>query len=427
MVSGCIVKAVVCVTLKIKNTMNMDIDAIRADFPILKEKVYGKDLVYFDNAATGQKPQCVLDKIVDVYSTQNSNIHRGVHYLSQKATMAHEEARERIARFIGANHAREIIFTRGTTESINLVATCYCDRYCSEGDEIVITAMEHHANIVPWQMAAERKGLKLRVAGINERGELDMEELKGLLNERTRLIAVAHASNVLGTINPIKEIITLAHEKGIHVMVDGAQAVAHTKVNVQELDADFYVFSGHKLYGPNGIGVLYGKEHLLDEMPPYQGGGEMIAQVSFEKTTYNELPFKYEAGTPDYVGSVALCSAIDYIENIGLEAIGAYEDELLQYATAEMKKIPGMRIIGEAKEKCSLISFLVGNIHPFDLGMLLDKMGIAIRTGHHCAQPLIDLLGLPGTARASFSFYNNKTEIDYFITQLKRAISILES
>lgn len=406
--------------------MSLDITTIRQEFPILQEQVYGKDLVYFDNAATTQKPRAVLDKIEEVYTTQNANIHRGVHYLSQKATMAHENAREVVANFIGAAHAREIIFTRGTTESINLIATSYCSQFCKEGDEILISAMEHHANIVPWQMAAERLGLKLKVIPILENGDLDMEAYKGLLNSKTRLVSIAHASNVLGTINPIAEIIQLAHANGSHILIDGAQAVAHTEVDVVALDADFYVFSGHKLYGPNGIGILYGKEELLNAIPPYQGGGEMIANVSFEKTTYNELPFKFEAGTPDYVGSVALAEAIKYIQSIGIKAIAKYEEELLNYATEKMMKIPEMRIIGNAKEKCSLISFLVGSIHPYDLGMLLDKTGIAIRTGHHCAQPLIDLLGIPGTARASFSFYNTKEEIDYFITQLLRVIQILQ-
>ena len=406
--------------------MQLDVNLLRNDFPILQEQVYGKELVYFDNAATTQKPISVLDKIQEVYTTRNANIHRGVHFLSQKATMAHEAARERVAEFMGAAHSREIIFTRGTTESINLVASSYCEQFCKPGDEVLISAMEHHANIVPWQMAAARYGFTLKVIPITEIGELDMTAYQELLSEHTRLVSIAHASNVLGTINPIKEIIALAHAKGAHVLVDGAQAVAHTEVDVQALDADFYVFSGHKIYGPNGIGILYGKEELLNAIPPYQGGGEMIANVSFEKTTYNELPFKFEAGTPDYVGSVALAEALAYVQAIGLEKIAAYEDELLHYATEQMMTIPEMRIIGTAKHKCSLISFLVGNIHPYDLGMLLDKTGIAIRTGHHCAQPLIDLLGLPGTARVSFAFYNTKAEIDYFIAQLKRVIMILQ-
>ena len=406
--------------------MQLDVNLLRNDFPILQEQVYGKELVYFDNAATTQKPISVLEKIQEVYTTRNANIHRGVHFLSQKATMAHEVARERVAEFMGAAHSREIIFTRGTTESINLVASSYCEQFCKPGDEVLISAMEHPANIVPWQMAAARYGFTLKVIPITEIGELDMTAYQELLSEHTRLVSIAHASNVLGTINPIKEIISLAHAKGAHVLVDGAQAVAHTEVDVQALDADFYVFSGHKIYGPNGIGVLYGKEELLNAIPPYQGGGEMIANVSFEKTTYNELPFKFEAGTPDYVGSVALAEALAYVQAIGLEKIAAYEDELLHYATEQMMTIPEMRIIGTAKKKCSLISFLVGNIHPYDLGMLLDKTGIAIRTGHHCAQPLIDLLGLPGTARVSFAFYNTKAEIDYFIAQLKRVIMILQ-
>ncbi len=403
-----------------------NLDAIRADFPILSEKVYGKPLVYFDNAATTQKPLCVLNKITEVYTTQNANIHRGVHYLSQKATMAHENARQTVADFIGARSSKEIVFTRGTTESINLVATSFTERFCTAGDEIVFTQMEHHANIVPWQMAAQRAGLILRVAPINERGELILEELDKLLTPKTKLLTLAHISNVLGTINPVKEIIQMAHKKGIRVLIDGAQAVAHSGVNVADLDADFYVFSGHKIYGPTGIGVLYGKSELLEELPPYQGGGEMIQNVTYEKTTYNELPYKFEAGTPDYVGSVALATALDYVTNIGIERIASYENELLEYATAKLLEIPDMRIIGTAAHKCSVISFVIAGIHPFDLGTLLDKTGVAVRTGNHCAQPLIDLLEVPGTVRISFAFYNTREEIDYFIAQLKRCIAILK-
>ncbi len=406
--------------------MSFDIDNIRNDFPILAEKIYGKPLVYLDNAATTQKPRCVLDKITTTYATQNANIHRGIHYLSQKATLAHEAARQTIATFIGARSTNEIVFTRGTTESINLLASIFTDRFCQPDDEIVITQMEHHSNIVPWQMAAERHRLHLRVAPIDERGELRLDELEKLLNHRTRLVAVAHISNVLGTVNPVKRIIEMAHAHGAKVLIDGAQAVAHLPVNVADLDADFYAFSGHKIYGPTGIGVLYGKEALLDTLPPYQGGGEMIQNVTFEKTTYNELPYKFEAGTPDFVGSVALAEALNYMDNIGREAIFAYEDHLLRYAEQRLREIPKMRIFGNAADKNSVISFLVGNVHPYDLGMLLDKTGVAVRTGHHCAQPLIDLLGIPGTVRASVAFYNTCNEIDYFVEQLRRCLDILQ-
>lgn len=406
--------------------MSFDIDNIRNDFPILAERIYGKPLVYLDNAATTQKPRCVLDKITTTYATQNANIHRGIHYLSQKATLAHEAARQTIATFIGARSTNEIVFTRGTTESINLLASVFADRFCRPDDEIVITQMEHHSNIVPWQMAAERHRLHLRVAPIDERGELRLDELEKLLNHRTRLVAVAHISNVLGTVNPVKRIIEMAHAHGAKVLIDGAQAVAHLPVDVADLDADFYAFSGHKIYGPTGIGVLYGKEALLDTLPPYQGGGEMIQNVTFEKTTYNELPYKFEAGTPDFVGSVALAEALNYMDNIGREAIFAYEDHLLRYAEQRLREIPKMRIFGNAADKNSVISFLVGNVHPYDLGMLLDKTGVAVRTGHHCAQPLIDLLGIPGTVRASVAFYNTCNEIDYFVEQLRRCLDILQ-
>lgn len=406
--------------------MSFDIDNIRNDFPILAERIYGKPLVYLDNAATTQKPRCVLDKITTTYATQNANIHRGIHYLSQKATLAHEAARQTIATFIGARSTNEIVFTRGTTESINLLASVFADRFCRPDDEIVITQMEHHSNIVPWQMAAERHRLHLRVAPIDERGELRLDELEKLLNHRTRLVAVAHISNVLGTVNPVKRIIEMAHAHGAKVLIDGAQAVAHLPVDVADLDADFYAFSGHKIYGPTGIGVLYGKEALLDTLPPYQGGGEMIQNVTFEKTTYNELPYKFEAGTPDFVGSVALAEALNYMDNIGREAIFAYEDHLLRYAEQRLREIPKMRIFGNAADKNSVISFLVGNVHPYDLGMLLDKTGVAVRTGHHCAQPLIDLLGIPGTVRASVAFYNTCNEVDYFVEQLQRCLDILQ-
>jgi len=402
-----------------------ELQHIRADFPILEEKIYNKDLIYFDNAATTQKPRCVVEKIEQGYYHINANIHRGVHYLSQKATEAHEEARTTVAGFLHAAKREEIIFTRGTTEAINLVATSFGDAFCHEGDEIIISMMEHHSNIVPWQMLCERKGMKLQVVPINERGELDMETFKSLLNEKTRLVSIAHVSNVLGTINPVKGIIRLAHEKGIPVLVDGAQAVPHIAVNVLDLDADFYVFSAHKIYGPTGIGVLYGKEKWLNAIPPYQGGGEMISTVTFEKTTYNVIPFKFEAGTPDYIGSTALAEAIRYVEKIGIEKIAEHEHEITTYATGKLMEIEGMRIFGTATEKSSVISFLVGNIQPYDIGMLLDKLGIAVRTGHHCAQPLIDSFGIPGTVRASFAFYNTKEEIDVFITALKRVVGML--
>ena len=398
---------------------------IRADFPILSEKIYNKDLIYFDNGATTQKPRCVVEKMEEGYYHLNANIHRGVHYLSQKATEAHEAARSTVAEFLQAGKREEIIFTRGTTEAINLVATSFGEAFCKAGDEVIVSVMEHHSNIVPWQMLCERKGMKLRVIPMNERGELNLDVYKSLLNERTKIVSVTHVSNVLGTINPVAEIIRLAHEQNVPVLVDGAQAVPHIAVNVTELDADFYVFSAHKIYGPTGIGVLYGKEILLNAIPPYQGGGEMIATVTFEKTTYNELPFKFEAGTPDYIGSTALAEALRYVQKIGLENIANHEHELLTYGTERLLEIEGMRIIGTAENKSSVISFLVGNIHPYDIGMLLDKLGIAVRTGHHCAQPLIDSLGIPGTVRASFAFYNTKEEIDVFIEALKRVVGML--
>ena len=403
----------------------LEIQHIRTDFPILEEKVYNKDLIYFDNGATTQKPRCVVEKIEEGYYHLNANIHRGVHYLSQKATEAHEAARSTVADFLHAGKREEIIFTRGTTEAINLVATSFGEAFCHEGDEVIVSVMEHHSNIVPWQMLCERKGMKLRVIPMNERGELDLDVFKSLLNEHTKIVSIAHVSNVLGTINPVAEIIRIAHAKNVPVLVDGAQAVPHIPVNVVELDADFYVFSGHKIYGPTGIGALYGKSEWLNAIPPYQGGGEMIATVTFEKTTYNELPFKFEAGTPDYIGSTALAEALRYVQNIGLDKIAAHEHELLTYCTEKLLEIDGMRIIGTAKEKSSVISFLVGNIHPYDLGMLLDKLGIAVRTGHHCAQPLIDSLGIPGTVRASFAFYNTKEEIDTFVAALKRVVAML--
>ncbi len=405
------------------NTINTE--QIRADFPILSEKIYNKPLIYFDNGATTQKPQCVVERIENGYYHLNANIHRGVHFLSQKATEAHEAARQTVADFLGTPRREEIIFTRGTTEAINLVAFSFGEAFCSEGDEIVISVMEHHSNIVPWQMLCERKKMKLRVIPMNEKGELEIAVFQQLLNERTKLVSVAHVSNVLGTINPVKDMIQMAHRMNIPVLVDGAQAVPHIRVDVLDLDADFYVFSGHKIYGPTGIGVLYGKEKWLNAIPPYQGGGEMISTVTFEKTTYNELPYKFEAGTPDYIGSTALAEALKYVLKTGIDQIADYEHELTDYATERLLEIENVRIIGTAKEKSSVISFLVGNIHPYDIGMLLDKLGIAVRTGHHCAQPLIDTLGIPGTVRASFAFYNTKKEIDLFIEALKRVVEML--
>lgn len=401
------------------------IQHIRADFPILREKVYNKPLIYFDNGATTQKPRQVLDKIMYGYSHLNANIHRGVHYLSQKATEAHEAARKTVAEFLNSPSPQEIIFTRGTTEAVNLVAFSYGEAFCRKGDEIIVSALEHHSNIVPWQMLCERKNMKLRVIPINEKGELRIDVFKTLLNPKTKLVSVAHVSNVLGTINPVEEIIRLAHANHTPVMIDGAQAAPHIRVDLQALDADFYAFSGHKIYAPTGIGVLYGKREWLEKIPPYQGGGEMIQTVTFEKTTYNELPFKFEAGTPDYIGSTALAEAIKYVQNIGLEVIAKYETELTRYATERLMEIDQMRIIGTAEHKSAVVSFLVGNIHPYDIGMLLDKLGIAIRTGHHCAQPLMDEMGIPGTVRASFAFYNTKEEIDTFIEALKRVVTML--
>ncbi len=398
----------------------LDIQSIRKDFPILEHAIYGVPLVYLDNAATTQKPRRVVEKIESGYYNVNANVHRGVHFLSQAATEAHEEARETVRRFIGARSSCEIVFTRGTTEAINLVASSFADACMSEGDEVIVSVMEHHSNIVPWQIQAARHGIALRVIPMNERGELDMEAFRTLFSERTRLVSVAHVSNVLGTVNPVEEIVAEAHRHGVPVLIDGAQAVPHMEVDVQALDAEFYVFSGHKVYGPTGIGVLYGKEEWLDRLPPYQGGGEMIATVSFEKTAFNELPFKFEAGTPDYIGSTALAEALRYVSEVGMQQIAAYEDGLLRYATARLGDIEGMRIFGQAAHKGAVISFLVGNIHHYDMGMLLDRLGIAVRTGHHCAQPLMHALGIEGTVRASFSFYNTKEEIDALAAGIDR-------
>ncbi len=404
-----------------------DIDQLRGDFPILTREVYGKRLVYLDNAATTQKPQCVIDKIVAMYTTMNANVHRGVHFLSQEATEEHEASRKVVQQFVNAATPNEIVFTRGATESINLVASSFCNTFCSEGDEILISAMEHHSNIVPWQMQAERLGLQLRVVPINEQGELILEELEKLVTPRTRLIAITHISNVLGTVNPIEEIVAMAHRHDIPVLIDAAQSVQHTRVDVQALDCDFLVFSSHKIYGPTGVGVLYGKEKWLNALPPYQGGGEMIASVSFEKTTYNSLPYKFEAGTPDYVGTAALATALNYVTSLGLDNIGRYEQELLQYATDKLLSIPGLRIFGNARQKSNVISFLVEGVHPYDMGTLLDRMGIAVRTGHHCAEPLMRVLGIDGTVRASFAFYNTPEEVDLLVEGITRIVKMFRA
>lgn len=406
--------------------MSINNQLIRQDFPILLDKIYNKPLVYFDNAATTQKPMCVIDRIVHGYTHGNANIHRGVHFLSQKATEEHENARTTVQHFIHAARSSEIIFTRGTTESINLVAFSFGETFCQPGDEIIISAMEHHANIVPWQMLKDRKGIVLKVIPMLPDGTLDMPAFSKLLNNKTKLVAVTHVSNVLGTINPIQEIIQLAHNSNVPVLIDGAQAVPHIAIDVQQLDVDFYVFSAHKVYGPTGIGVLYGKEEWLNKMQPYQGGGEMIAKVTFEKTTYNELPFKFEAGTPDYIGSTALATALEYIQQIGLNAIATYENDLLQYATAKLLQVPGLKIYGEASHKSSVISFLVQGIHHYDMGTMLDKLGIAVRTGHHCAQPIMDYYGIEGTVRASFAFYNTKEEVNKLIEGVNRVVSMFK-
>lgn len=403
--------------------MDFDVEKRREDFPLLARQVYGRRLVYLDNAATTQKPNIVLKTIEDGYRFRNANIHRGVHLLSQEATEMHEAARQQVASFLNASSSDEIIFTRGTTESINLVAFSFGESFCRAGDEIVVSQMEHHSNIVPWQLLAERKKLRLRVIPMDDNGELLLEEYRNMLNEHTRLVAITHVSNVLGTINPIKEIVEIAHSAGVKVLVDGAQAVAHLPVDVQSLDVDFYAFSGHKIYAPTGIGVLYGKRELLEKMPPYQGGGEMIKKVTFEQTIFNELPYKFEAGTPDFISSTALAEALRYVLNVGWESIIIYEDELLDYATKRLLEIDGVRIFGNATKKSGVLSFLVRDIHPYDLGMMLDKLGIALRTGHHCAEPLIDRLGVQGTIRASFALYNTKEEIDIFINALKRVIA----
>ena len=400
------------------------IQKIRADFPILQSKVHNKPLVYFDNAATTQKPNLVIERIKNYYEKQNANIHRGVHHLSQVSTQDYEDARIKIQHYIGASKSSEIIFTKGTTDGINLIASSF-GALLKEGDEILISAMEHHSNIVPWQLLADAKKIKLKIIPIAQDGTLLMEEFERLLTTKTKLVSITHISNTLGTINPIENIISKSHALGAKVLVDGAQSIQHGEINVSTLDCDFFVFSGHKIFGPTGIGILYGKEQILDEMPPYQGGGDMIKSVSFEKTTFNELPFKFEAGTPNIVGGIALGSAIEYIESIDKQSAFEYEKNLLKFTEQELLKIDGLRIFGTAKEKTSLVSFNVGDIHPFDIGTLLDKQGIAVRTGHHCTQPLMDFYEIPGTLRASFSIYNTVEEVSQFLTALKRAISVL--
>lgn len=405
--------------------MALDIQKIRDDFPILSRKVYGKPLVYFDNGATTQKPIQVIDFIRDFYLNENSSIHRGVHYLSEQATLQYEQARETARKFINAYSSDEIVFTSGTTASINLVASSYGERNVGEGDEILISALEHHANIVPWQILCDKKKARLKIIPINATGEIELEQVKQLINEKTRIIAINHVSNVLGTVNDVNQVIKLAHQHDIPVLVDGAQAVQHQKVDVQKLGADFYTFSGHKIYGPTGIGVLYGRRELLDEMPPYQGGGDMVDRVSFEKTTYNELPFKFEAGTTNYVGAIGLAKAIDYVCSIGLDEIARYEDELLQYGNEKLGSIDGLKIYGTAAKKTAIFSFLLENIHQYDAGMILDKMGLALRTGTHCAQPLMNYFNIEGTLRASLCFYNTKEEIDILHQALLKVKNML--
>ena len=403
------------------NTRHMyDIKKIRKDFPILDREIYNHKLVYLDNAATTQKPKQVVEAMTEEYYNVNANVHRGVHYLSQKATDLHEEAREKVRGFINAKSTSEIIFTRGTTESMNLIASSFCEEFMKEGDEVIVSVMEHHSNIVPWQLQAARKGISLRVVPIDDKGEIIIEEYKKLFNEKTKIVSIAHVSNVLGTVNPIKEMIEIAHSHGVPFMVDGAQSAPHFAINVQDLDCDFFAFSGHKMYGPTGVGVLYGKESWLDRLPPYQGGGEMIESVSFEKTTFERLPFKFEAGTPDYIATHGLATAIDYIKALGIDNINKHERELTEYAMKRMREIDEIHIFGEAENKDAVVSFLVGDIHHLDMGTLLDRLGIAVRTGHHCAQPLMTRLGIQGTVRASFALYNTTEEIDMLIDGIKR-------
>lgn len=409
-----------------KIIMKSTIKEIREDFPILQEKIHNKPLVYLDNAATTQKPKVVIDTLVEFYSKYNSNVHRGIHYLSDYSTNAFEDTRTTIQGYINARSREEIIFTSGTTESVNLIAFSFGETFISENDEIIVSEMEHHSNIVPWQLLCDRKKCKIIVLPFDDKGVLKIDELKGLITNKTRLIAVTQVSNSLGTINPVKEIINIAHAHEVPVLIDGAQGIQHTKVDVQKLDCDFYVFSAHKMYGPTGVGVVYGKKELLDKMSPYQGGGEMISRVTFEKTYYNELPYKFEAGTPNFIDIIAFKKSLDYISSIGIENIEKYETELLEYATEKIKKIDGLKIIGESKNKSSVLSFILDDIHPTDIGTILDRMGIAIRTGTHCAEPVMQHFGIPGTARASFAFYNTFEEIDNFISALNKAISMLK-
>ena len=397
-----------------------DINTIRNDFPILGRKVYDRPLVYLDNAATTQKPRSVVEAITDEYYNVNANVHRGVHYLSQQATDLHEEAREKVRRFINARSTSEIIFTRGTTESLNLVASSFCDEFMQEGDEVIVSVMEHHSNIVPWQLQAAKRGISIRVIPMTDEGELRLDEYEKLFTDRTKIVSVTHVSNVLGTVNPVDEIIRIAHEHGVPVMVDGAQSTPHFAVDVQAMDCDFFAFSGHKMYGPTGVGVLYGKEDWLDRLPPYQGGGEMIESVSFEKTVFERLPFKFEAGTPDYVATHGLAKAIDYLTALGMDNIQMHEQELTRYAMRRLAEVDGLRVFGTSERKDAVVSFLVGDIHHLDMGTLLDRLGIAVRTGHHCAQPLMLRLGIQGTVRASFALYNTKEEIDALVDGVKR-------
>lgn len=400
--------------------MTYDVNAIRRDFPILSTTVYDRPLVYLDNAATTQKPLCVLDAMRHEYLNANANVHRGVHYLSQQATELHEAARETVRRFINAGKTEEVIFTRGTTESINLVASSFCEEFMKEGDEIIVSVMEHHSNIVPWQLQAARLGVAVRVIPMNDEGELDMEAYAGMFTERTKIVSVAHVSNVLGTVNPVREMIRIAHSHGVPVLIDGAQSTPHFKVDVQELDCDFFAFSGHKIYGPTGIGVLYGKEEWLERMPPYQGGGEMIESVTFEKTVFQSLPFKFEAGTPDYIATHGLAVALDYVNDIGLEIISSHERELTSYCMEQMRSIDGIALFGTSEHKDAVVSFLVGDIHHLDMGTLLDRLGIAVRTGHHCAQPVMQRYGIQGAVRASFAMYNTREEIDALVEGVRR-------
>ena len=402
-----------------------DVEKIRQDFPILQRKIYGRPLIYFDNTATSQTPAAVVNEIEHMYYERKANVHRGVHCLSQEATDAMESARRRVCEFINAAGREEVIFTRGTTEALNLVASSY-GQLLDEGDEVVLTVMEHHSNIVPWQLLERQRGIHIKVVPMLPDGSLDMEALRGMFTDRTRLVSVCHVSNVLGTVNPVKEIAALAHSHGAVCCVDGAQAVAHCRVDVRDLDVDFYAFSSHKMYGPCGVGIMYGRRELLEKMPPYQGGGEMIGHVSFSGTTWAELPFKFEAGTPDFVDAAAFTTAIDYLESVRIEDVARWEEHLLQRATEGMMEIPGMRIFGTAPGKCGLISFVVGDIHPYDLGMLLDKMGVAVRTGHHCAQPLMESLGIEGCVRASFGMYNTEAEVDAYLNYLRRAVAMLQ-